>query len=154
MLQNNASAAHIAAVMQLAVPSQRLGRSADTVFTWNGIDPEAVLLLGKDLKTFDMLLSGLVNGNTELRLHAQRQPDIVKQLARAQAILAGMRGDGQYFFGHVHELMAAREAQAALQHEADPLGHVLAMSCAGSDAGVSEPLRLPGQAASASAAKR
>ena len=151
LLQNNAGAAHIAAVLQMAMLSQRLGRSADTFFTFNGINPEAVFLLGKDLKTFDVILSGLVNGNAELRLRAQHDPAIVKQLAKAQGVLAGIHESAKFLLDHLHELVAAREAQTALQHEADQLGHTLAMSCAGSDAGVSEPLRLPSQASPASA---
>ncbi|MFL6680585.1 MAG: hypothetical protein ACJ8IK_19765 [Burkholderiaceae bacterium] len=150
MLQANASPAHVAAVMQLDMLSVRLGRSADNFIGWNGLGPEAIFLLGKDLKTFDVLLSGLADGNAELRLRAQRDPAIVKQLAKVRRVLAGMRENAQYFIDHLKELVAAREAQAALQHDADQLGHTLAMSCAGSDAGVAGPLLLPSQAVSAS----
>jgi len=149
MLQANASPAHVAAVMQLDMLSVRLGRSADNFIGWDGVRPEAVFLLGKDLRTFDVLLAGLADGNAELRLRAQHDPAIVKQLAKVRGILAGMRANAQYFIDHLKELVAAREAQAALQHDADQLGHTLSMSCAGSDAGVAGPLLLPSQAASA-----
>jgi twitching motility protein PilJ len=149
MLQANASPAHVAAVMQLDMLSVRLGRSADNFIGWDGIRPEAVFLLGKDLRTFDVLLSGLADGNAELRLRAQHDPAIVKQLAKVRGVLAGMRANAQYFIDHLKELVAAREAQAALQQDADQLGHTLAISCAGSDAGVAGPLLLPSQAASA-----
>lgn len=149
LLQANASPAHIAAAMQLDMLSVRLGRSADNFIGGDGIRPEAVFLLGKDLKTFDVLLSGLADGNAELRLHAQRDPAIVKQLGKVRGVLAGMRANAQYFVDHLKELVAAREAQAALQLDADQLGRTLAMSCAGSDAGVTGPLRLPSPTASA-----
>ena len=76
MLQNGASVSEINAALHLAMLSQRLGRSADTFMGWDGVRPESVFLLGKDLKTFDMIVSGLKNGDTGLRLHAQRLPAI------------------------------------------------------------------------------
>jgi len=154
LLQAGASPAHLAAGMQLDMLSVRLGRSADNFVGLNGFNAEAVFLLGKDLNTFDVLLSGFADGNAELRLRAQRDPAIVKQLGKLRGILAGMRQDAQYFIDHLRDLVAVREAQAALQHDADQLGHTLAMSCAGSDAGAAEPLRLPEPKTSASAVKR
>lgn len=154
LLQNNAGVVHINAALQLVMLSQRLGRSADTVIAWDGIRPEPVFLLGKDLKTADRILAGLKDGDTELRLRAQRQPEVAQQLAKAQGIIARMKADAQPLLDHLRELVTARVAQAALQREADQLGHALAISCAGSDAGAPEPLRLPGQAASAPASSR
>lgn len=152
MLQANASAAHLAAASQLAMLSMRLGRSADTFMGWEGVSPEAVFLLGKDLKTFDEILSGLEKGNAGLRLHAQRDPAVVRQLAKARSGLAVMQAGGQVILDDLQWFVAARAAQASLQQEADNLGHVLALACAGTDAGVTEPLKLPSQQAAAASA--
>ena len=146
MLQNGANAAETAAILQLAMLSQRLGRSADAVIGWDGVRPEAVFLLGKDLKTFGVFLAGLKEGDAPLRLRAQRQPAIQQQLARSQDILDGMNAAAGALLEHLRELAAARVAQAALQQEADQFAHVLALDCAGSDAGAVGPLRLPAQA--------
>jgi hypothetical protein len=154
MLQSGASPAHIAAVLQLAMLSQRLGRSADTFIGFVGVDPESVFLLGKDLNTYDLILSGLLNGNAELRLRAQHDPAIVRQLAKVQGVLAGIHASANGILANLQGLVAARESQAALQQDADQLGHTLAMACADSDAGVKEPLRLPRQVAPAASAAK
>ena len=51
-LQQGASAAELAAIGQLVMLTQRIGKSASEFITLEGVNPEAVYLLGKDLKTF------------------------------------------------------------------------------------------------------
>ena len=77
----------------------------------------------------------------------------MRQLAKARGGLAVMRAGAQGILDDLQLFIAAREAQAALQQEgADQLGHVLALACAGTDAGVTEPLKLPSQQAAAASA--
>ena len=146
MLQNGSSVVDINAALQVAMLSQRLGRSADAIIAWDGLRPEPIFLLGKDLKTAGMILAGLKDGDTNLRLHAQRLPVIREQLALSIGILGGMKVGDDSLLGRLRELSTAREAQAALQRETDRFAHGLAIACAGSDGGAAEPLRLPNQA--------
>ena len=67
-LQQGASAAELSAVGQLVMLTQRIGKSANEFLTMEGVSPEAVFLLGKDLNTFREIAEGLINGNAELRL--------------------------------------------------------------------------------------
>jgi twitching motility protein PilJ len=51
-LQQNAAAAEISASGQLVMLTQRIGKSANEFLTMEGVSPEAVFLLGKDLNSF------------------------------------------------------------------------------------------------------
>ena len=51
-LQQDASAAELSAVGQLVMLTQRIGKSANEFLTMEGVSPEAVFLLGKDLNSF------------------------------------------------------------------------------------------------------
>jgi twitching motility protein PilJ len=63
-----ASAAELSAVGQLVMLTQRIGKSANEFLTTEGVSPEAVFLLGKDLNSFREITEGVLNGNAELRL--------------------------------------------------------------------------------------
>ncbi|HEX3142105.1 MAG TPA: type IV pili methyl-accepting chemotaxis transducer N-terminal domain-containing protein, partial [Rhizobacter sp.] len=67
-LQQEASPAELSAVGQLVMLTQRIGKSANEFLTMEGVSPEAVFLLGKDLNSFREIADGLLNGNQELRL--------------------------------------------------------------------------------------
>ena len=51
-LQQNAPPAEISAAGQLVMLTQRIGKSANEFLTMEGVSPEAVFLLGKDLNSF------------------------------------------------------------------------------------------------------
>jgi twitching motility protein PilJ len=63
-LQQNAAASEISASGQLVMLTQRIGKSANEFLTMEGVSPEAVFLLGKDLNSFKEIGQGL----------ARRQP--------------------------------------------------------------------------------
>ncbi|MEN9544787.1 MAG: methyl-accepting chemotaxis sensory transducer, partial [Pseudomonadota bacterium] len=67
-LQQDASAAEISAAGQLVMLTQRIGKSANEFLTVEGVSPEAVFLLGKDLNAFREIAKGLRDGSPELRL--------------------------------------------------------------------------------------
>jgi twitching motility protein PilJ len=67
-LQQDASPAELSAVGQLVMLTQRIGKSANEFLTTEGVSPEAVFLLGKDLNSFREIAQGLQDGNQELRL--------------------------------------------------------------------------------------
>ena len=67
-LQQEASPAELSAVGQLVMLTQRIGKSANEFLTMEGVSPEAVFLLGKDLNSFKEIAQGLLDGSPELRL--------------------------------------------------------------------------------------
>ena len=74
-LQHNAPAAEQSAVSQLVMLTQRIGKSANEFLTLEGVSPEAVFLLGKDLNSFKELAQGLLDGNADLRIAPARRAD-------------------------------------------------------------------------------
>src|SRR3989338_4317436 len=102
-LQQNAPAAEISAAGQLVMLTQRIGKSANEFQTMEGVSPEAVFLLGKDLNSFKEIAQGLLDGSPELRLAATKD-------AQARAILGNLQG-----------LVSAREAQSAIIADSEPL---------------------------------
>ena len=66
-LQQGASAAELATLGQLAALSQRIGKSASEFITLEGINPEAVYLLGRDLKSFRETAEGISAGGAQAR---------------------------------------------------------------------------------------
>ena len=91
-LQGGASAAEISAVGQLVMLTQRIGKSANEFLTYEGVSPEAVFLLGKDLNTFREIADGLLQGNADLRLPGTKEPATRERL---EQLIAPVRADPQ-----------------------------------------------------------
>jgi twitching motility protein PilJ len=120
-VQQNAPGNEIEAAGQLVMLTQRIGKSSTEFLTIDGVSADAVFLMGKDLTTFSELAQGLLQGSAELRLPAARDPQtrqrleaLVKQFdqtrTQASAVLANLQG-----------LVAAREAQAVILNDSEPL---------------------------------
>jgi twitching motility protein PilJ len=62
-LQQGAPAAEISAAGQLVMLTQRIGKSANEFLTMEGVSPEAVFLLGKDLNSFKEIALGMLEGS-------------------------------------------------------------------------------------------
>ena len=79
-LQQNAPSSDISAAGQLVMLTQRIGKSSNELLTMEGVSPEAVFLLGKDLNSFKEIAKGLLDGNPELRLTASSDVQTREQL--------------------------------------------------------------------------
>jgi twitching motility protein PilJ len=73
-LQQGAGAAEISAAGQLVMLTQRIAKSANEFQTLEGVSPEAVFLLGKDLNSFKEISEGLLNGSAECAVGGTRSP--------------------------------------------------------------------------------
>lgn len=124
-VQERAPAAEIAAAARLMVLSQRLGKSANDILTPQGVSPEAVFLLGKDLVSFQDLVQGLWHGQPESSLSPARDPESRATLAALAQRFAGLHTQAEPVLGQLPALVAAREAQTALVREGLPLRHQL-----------------------------
>ncbi len=120
-LQQGASTAELSAVGQLVMLTQRIGKSANEFLTMEGVSPEAVFLLGKDLNTFRELGQGLLDGNPELRLPAARDAQTRERLVALMKQYEQIRTQAGAILANLQGLVSAREAQAGILADSEPL---------------------------------
>jgi twitching motility protein PilJ len=124
-LQQNAPAAEISASGQLVMLTQRIGKSANEFLTMEGVSPEAVFLLGKDLNSFKEIAQGLLDGSPELRLAAAKDPQTRERLEALLKQYEETRGQAGAILGNLQGLVSAREAQSAIVSDSEPLRKLL-----------------------------
>jgi len=120
-LQQGAGAAEISAAGQLVMLTQRIAKSANEFQTLEGVSPEAVFLLGKDLNSFKEISEGLLNGSAEMRLSAARDPQVREQLETLIKQYDDTRTQASAILGNLQGLVSAREAQASINNDSEPL---------------------------------
>lgn len=120
-LQSAASAPEIAASSQLLMLTQRIGKSANEFQTIDGVSPEAVFLLGRDLNSFKELADGLLKGSADLRLPAARDPQVRDQLLAMLEEYEQTRAQAASILSNLQGLVAAREAQNSIIADSEPL---------------------------------
>ncbi len=120
-LQQNAPSAEISAAGQLVMLTQRIGKSANEFLTMEGVSPEAVFLLGKDLNSFKEIAQGLMDGSPELRLGAAKDPQVRERLDALLKLYEQTRTQAGAILGNLQGLVSSREAQAAIVADSEPL---------------------------------
>jgi twitching motility protein PilJ len=120
-LQQNAPPSEISAAGQLVMLTQRIGKSANEFLTMEGVSPEAVFLLGKDLNSFKEIAQGLQEGSPELRLTGTRDPQTRERLDALMKLYEQTRTQAGAILGNLQGLVSAREAQAAIIADSEPL---------------------------------
>ena len=124
-LQQNAPATEISASGQLVMLTQRIGKSANEFLTMEGVSPEAVFLLGKDLNSFKEIAQGLQEGSPELRLAGSKDPQTRERLEALLALYEQTRVQAGAILGNLQGLVSAREAQASIITDSEPLRRTL-----------------------------
>ena len=125
-LQQNAPAAELAAASQLAMLTQRIGKSANEFLTVEGVTAETVFLLGKDLNTFRETTQGLLDGSADLGLAASRDAPTRTELQNLTKLFEATRIQAGAVMGNLQGLVAARKAQAVILTDSEPLRRQLA----------------------------
>jgi twitching motility protein PilJ len=120
-LQQGAPAAEIAASGQLVMLTQRIGKSSNEFLTMEGVSPEAVFLLGKDLNSFKEIAQGLLAGSPELKLSAARDPTTRERLDTLLKMYEETNLQAGSILKNLEGLVAAREAQATIIKDSEPL---------------------------------
>lgn len=120
-LQQGASPAELSAVGQLVMLTQRIGKHANEFLTMDGVSPEAVLSLGKDLNSFREIANGLEGGNASLRLPATREPQAREALSTLVKQFEQTRTEAGAILDNLQDLLQAREAQASIVKDSEPL---------------------------------
>ncbi len=120
-LQQNATAGEIAASGQLVMLTQRIGKSANEFLTMEGVSPEAVFLLGKDLNMFKEIATALQDGSVDLRLPGARDPQTKERLGALLKTYEQTRGQAEAILNNLAGLASSREAQTAIIADSEPL---------------------------------
>ncbi len=120
-LQSGASPSELSAVGQLVMLTQRIGKSANEFLTLEGVSPEAVFLLGKDLNTFREIADGLLQGNPDLRLPGTKDAATRERLEQLIKQYEQTRAQAGSILGNLQGLVSAREAQASIVGESEKL---------------------------------
>lgn len=124
-MQQNATLPEISAAGQLVMLTQRIGKSTNEFFTVEGVNPDAVFLLGKDLNTFQETARGLLDGNAQQRFPGSRDAQTRQQLEAILKTYEQMRTQASAILGNLQGLVAAREAQASILTDSEPLRKAL-----------------------------
>jgi twitching motility protein PilJ len=120
-LQQGASAAEMSAMGQLVMLTQRIGKSASEFITVEGVNPEAVFLLGKDLKSFREMAEAVNAGNAELRLPGTREPQARERMNALLKQHDATQAQAGAILGNLKGLVAARDAQSAIVADSEAL---------------------------------
>ncbi|MDD2609678.1 MAG: methyl-accepting chemotaxis protein [Giesbergeria sp.] len=120
-IQQNSSATEIFNAGQLVMLTQRIGKSANEFQTTEGVSPEAVFLLGKDLNSFKEISQGLLDGSNELRLPPTRDAQTREHLQSLINLYEQTRVQASAILGNLQGLVSAREAQTAIVGDSEPL---------------------------------
>ena len=120
-LQQNAPSAEISAAGQLVMLTQRIGKSANEFLTVEGVSPEAVFLLGKDLNSFKEIGQGLLDGSAELRLAGSKDPQTRERVQALLKLYEQTRAQAGGILSNLQGLVSAREAQASILADSEPL---------------------------------
>lgn len=120
-LQQNAPGSEISAAGQLVMLTQRIGKAANEFQTLEGVSPEAVFLLGKDLNSFKEIAQGMLDGSPELRLAATKDAQTREQLEGLVKLYEQTRTQASAILGNLQGLVSAREAQSAIIADSEPL---------------------------------
>ena len=121
LIQDKIIREEIEAITQMGMLTQRIGKSANEFQSIEGVNPEAVFLLGKDLNTFQEIVKGLLTGNEELGLPGTANPQARQQLTTLLAQYEATRADAETILSNLQGLVSAREAQSAVVSDSEPL---------------------------------
>ena len=121
LIQDKIIREEIEAITQMGMLTQRIGKSANEFQSIEGVNPEAVFLLGKDLNTFQEIVKGLLTGNEELGLPGTTNPQARQQLTTLLAQYEATRADAETILSNLQGLVSAREAQSAVVSDSEPL---------------------------------
>ncbi len=120
-VQQNAPAAEIAAASRLAMLTQRIGKSSIEFLTIDGVRPEAIGLLDKDLNLFHEIASSLLNGSSTLHLGAAVDPQTREQLSVLIKLHEDTRTQVTAIMGNFAGLVAVRNARVTILTDSEEL---------------------------------
>ena len=120
-LQRDVNPVEVSALSQVVMLTQRIGKSANEFLTAEGVNPEAVFLLEKDLKSFNEITKGLLEGSGPMGLPGTRDPQIKERLTALVKQYQDTKNRGASILTNLPGLNAARDAQTAIVGDSEAL---------------------------------
>ncbi|MEO5882807.1 MAG: methyl-accepting chemotaxis protein [Caldimonas sp.] len=120
-LQREVNPIEVSALSQVVMLTQRIGKSANEFLTAEGVNPEAVFLLEKDLKSFNDITKGLLDGSSAMGLPGARDPQFRERLTTLVKSYQDTRTRGATILANLPGLNAARDAQTAIVGDSEAL---------------------------------
>ena len=120
-LQRDVNPIEVSALSQVVMLTQRIGKSANEFLTAEGVNPEAVFLLEKDLKSFNDITKGLLEGNSAMGLPGVRDPQIRERLTALVKSYQDTKNRGATILSNLPGLNAARDAQTSIVADSEAL---------------------------------
>ena len=120
-LQRDVNPIEVSALSQIVMLTQRIGKSANEFLTAEGVNPEAVFLLEKDLKSFNDITKGLLEGNAPMSLPGIRDPQVKERLLALVKLYQETKTRGATILTNLPGLNAARDAQTAIVGDSEAL---------------------------------
>ncbi|MEP6740089.1 MAG: methyl-accepting chemotaxis protein, partial [Caldimonas sp.] len=120
-LQREASPNEVSALGHLVMLTQRIGKSANEFLTAEGVNPEAVVLLDKDLTSFNDITKGMLDGSAQMGLPGTRDPQIRERLVALVKLYGETRTRGSVILDNLAGLNSARAAQEAIVGDSEAL---------------------------------
>ena len=120
-MQRDSNPSEISALSQLVMLTQRIGKSANEFLTAEGVNPEAVVQLSKDLTSFNDINKGLIDGNPQLGLPGTRDAQVRDRLIALNKQYQDTRARGATILDNLAGLNAARDAQNTIVTDSEPL---------------------------------
>jgi twitching motility protein PilJ len=120
-LQRDVNPIEVSALSQVVMLTQRIGKSANEFLTAEGVNPEAVFLLEKDLKSFNDITKGLLEGSGTMGLPGIRDPQIKERLTALVKSYQDTKARGATILANLPGLNAARDAQTAIVADSEAL---------------------------------
>jgi twitching motility protein PilJ len=120
-LQQNSPAQEISAAGELVMLTQRMGKSSGEFLTAEGLNTEAIFILGKDLNAFKELGTGLRDGNPELKLRATKDQETIDRIDALLKLYEETRVQAGGILGNLQGMVAARDAQNSILTDSEPI---------------------------------
>lgn len=122
-VQQNAAAAEVAAVGNLMMLAQRVGKSANEFLSSQGDSAAAIATLGRNLASIKEISLGLLNGNVDLRLSPAKDATSREQLEALSKRLEATQALGNAILSNTPGLTAARQGQLGILADGEALRH-------------------------------
>ena len=120
-LQRDVNPIEVSALSQVVMLTQRIGKSANEFLTADGVNPEAVFLLDKDLNSFNEITKALLEGNAQMSLPGIRDPQVKERLVALVKLYQETKTRGATILANLPGLNAARDAQTSIVGDSEPL---------------------------------
>lgn len=119
LIQTGTGPHDISNARQLGMLTQRIAKNANTLLWRTEIDPEEAFLLGKDIASFQVIVSGLMNGSEALRLAPVKDVEARRLVGEIGETYQDFAVHATKILSNMQGLVEAKNAQRNLFKDGD-----------------------------------